>query len=90
MTLEFKPATPDETAEYVRLRGLTRENAISEDRLRAQGITADTLARDIMSATLLGMTCHSNQQLVGYCFADASSGEIVVLAVRPAFVGMIL
>ncbi len=87
MTIEFKPATPDDSAEYVRLRGLTRENAVSEGRLRSLGITAETWAHDIRSSELLGFVCHSNQQLVGYCFGNSSSGEVVVLAVRPAFEG---
>ena len=87
MTIEFTPATPDDSAEYVRLRGLTRENAISEDRLRSLGITAESWAHDIRSSELLGFVCRSNHQLIGYCFGNSSSGEVVVLAVRPAFEG---
>jgi hypothetical protein len=41
MSIEFKAAPPDFAAEYIRLRGMTRENAVSEERLRALGITAD-------------------------------------------------
>ena len=42
MSVEFKAAPPDFAAEYIRLRGMTRENAVSEERLRALGITAET------------------------------------------------
>ncbi len=83
MTIEFKPAPPDFAAEYVRLRGLTRENAVSDDRLRSLGITVETWANDIRSNKLQGFIAQSGNELVGYCFGDTRSGEIVVLAVRP-------
>jgi ribosomal protein S18 acetylase RimI-like enzyme len=87
MTIEFKPAPPDFAPEYVLLRGLTRENAISEDRLRELGITAESWAQDIRSGELQGIVAFSDQQMVGYCFGNSRSGEVVVLAVHPAFEG---
>jgi ribosomal protein S18 acetylase RimI-like enzyme len=87
MTIEIKPAPPDLASEYIRLRGSTRENAISQERLKALGITAETWANDIRTEELQGVVALSDQQLVGYCFGSSSSGEIVVLAVRPAFEG---
>jgi len=84
MSIEYKPAPPDFAAEYIRLRGLTRENAVSEDRLRSLGITAETWANDIRSNDLQGFVAMSGQELLGYCFGDARSGEVVVLAVYPA------
>jgi ribosomal protein S18 acetylase RimI-like enzyme len=83
MSIEFKLAPPDFAAEYIRLRGLTRENAVSEDRLRSLGITAESWANDIRSNELQGFISQSGQELVGYCFGDTRSGEVVVLAVRP-------
>jgi ribosomal protein S18 acetylase RimI-like enzyme len=83
MSIEFKLAPPEFAAEYIRLRGLTRENAVSEDRLRSLGITAETWANDIRSNALQGFISQSGQELVGYCFGDTRSGEVVVLAVSP-------
>ena len=83
MIIEFKPALPDSAAEYIRLRGLTRENAVSEERLRSLGITAETWANDIRSNELQGFVSYSGEEIVGYCFGATESGEIVVLAVRP-------
>ena len=85
MRIEFKSASPDLAAEYIRLRGLTRENAVSEERLRSLGITAETWANDILSTQLQGFIAESDQEVVGYCFGAPKSGEVVVLAVRPAF-----
>ena len=85
MSIEFKPAPPDFTAEYIRLRGLTRENSISEDRLSSLGTTAETWANDIRSNELQGFVSYSGEEIVGYCFGATKSGEIIVLAVRPTY-----
>lgn len=85
MNLEFLAAAPDFAAEYIGLRGLTRENAVTEDRLRSLGITAKTWANDIRSEELQGFIARSNQEIVAYCFGNTKSGEVVVLAVHPAF-----
>lgn len=62
------------------MRGLTRENAVSPERLRDLGITAQSWAEDIRSHTLPGHVCHRGKRLVGYAFGDRVSGEVVVLA----------
>jgi GNAT superfamily N-acetyltransferase len=67
----------------VRLRGLTRENAVSEERLRKAGITVESWARDIETGRLPGFVCESDGNLVGYCFGARETGEIVVLALLP-------
>ena len=87
MSIEFKAAPPEFAAEYIRLRGMTRENAVSEERLRALGITAETWANDIQSTELQGFVAQSNNELAGYSFGNTKSGEVVVLAVRPAYEG---
>lgn len=85
MTITFKTAPPDLAADYVRLRAMTRQNAISQQRLRALGITAQSWASDIRSGELTGFVALSDQELVGYCFGHNASGEVVVLALLPAF-----
>ena len=87
MNIEFKPAPPHCSAEYIRLRGLTRENAVSEERLRELGITAASWASDIQSGQLQGIVAFSEDEVIGYCFGNSNSGEVVVLAVLPAFEG---
>ena len=87
MPTEFKAATADRAAEYVRLRGLTRENAVSAERLSSLGITAESWATDIRSTVLQGYMAQSAGGLVGYCFGNTRSGEVVVLAILPAYEG---
>lgn len=81
--LELTPAVSGDAPECVDLRGRTRENAVSESRLREIGITADSWGADIAAGTLPGYICRVEGRLVGYCFGDARTGEVVVLALLP-------
>ena len=67
------------------LRGLTRENAIPVERLAAMGITEASWAADVRSDALPGYVCCDAETIVGYCFGDKVSGEVVVLALLPAY-----
>lgn len=80
-------ALPEDIAACVVLRGQTRENAISAERLAALGITVQSWADDVRSGTLTGFVCTEDATIVGYCFGDNTSGEVVVLALRPTHEG---
>jgi GNAT superfamily N-acetyltransferase len=83
----FSRARPNDASECVRLRGLTRENAVSEERLREYGVTAQSWAADIESGALPGWVARSAGRIVGYGFGAAKTGEVVVLALHPAHEG---
>lgn len=85
MHLKYTPALPEDTPEYVDLRGKTRQNAASEEWLRSIGITAETWANDIRSGALPGHVCIADGNLAGYCFGSRETGEIIVLALLPEF-----
>lgn len=82
-----RPATPQDAQQCVRIRGLTRENAISSARLASLGITVESWANGIRSGELPGFICAAGEEMVGYCFGSAATGEVVVLALLPAFEG---
>ena len=84
---DYQPATASDARECVRIRGQTRENAVSEERLRALGITAESWAEDIRIGALPGFVCKLGNRMAGYCFGAALTGEIVVLVVLPEFEG---
>ena len=84
MSIEYKSAPSQLAAEYIELRGLTRENAITEDTLRSYGITAESWAQDIESGQIQGVIALSGANMVGYCFGDLKTGEVIVLAVLPS------
>ncbi len=84
MNLTCRPALPGDAAACVALRGLTRENAISEERLRSLGITVQSWGEDIRSGALPGFVAvDEGDRMLGYCFGDRASGEVVVLALLP-------
>jgi ribosomal protein S18 acetylase RimI-like enzyme len=64
---------------------MTRENAISAADLAARGITAETWARAVATGALPGHVVEERARIVGYCFGRPATGEVVVLALLPAY-----
>ena len=87
MNLSFRPAVPEDAAACLELRGKTRENAISVERLKAIGITLESWMGEIADGSLPGCVCLADGRVVGYCFGDTRTGEIVVLALLPEWEG---
>lgn len=85
MPLTIRPATPEDVPACVVLRGQTRQNAVSVERLAAAGITVESWAGEVRSGSLPGFVCMDDDSLAGYCFGDKASGEVVVLALLPAY-----
>lgn len=81
----LRPATADDVPACVELRGRTRENAIPVDRLAAMGITAESWSADVGGGLLPGYVCVDREAIVGYCFGDVATGEVVVLALLPDY-----
>ncbi len=84
---QYRRAVVADAADCVRLRGRTRENAVSAQRLAEVGITVESWGNDIRTGKLPGHVCTHQGELVGYCFGDRGTGEVVVLALLPAFEG---
>ncbi len=83
MTLTHRPAVPADAPACIALRGRTRQNAVPTDRLAAYGITAASWAEGIRSGATPGHVALHGDVLVGYCFGDRHTGEVVVLALLP-------
>lgn len=83
--MNIRLATPDDIQACVALRGQTRENAVSIEQLVALGITAESWANGVRSGLLTGYVYTEHESIVGYCFGDNGSGEVVVLALLPAY-----
>ena len=85
--LEYRIAVPADVAECIRIRGLTRENAISAERLASMGITQASWAESVQDGSLPGVVCTFEGHIIGYCFGERDTGEIVVLALLPQHEG---
>jgi ribosomal protein S18 acetylase RimI-like enzyme len=85
--LQYRLAVSADAVECIALRGRTRENAISAAALDSMGITVGSWGDGIETGRLRGYLCTDDNTIVGYCFGDRESGEIVVLAVLPQYEG---
>ena len=85
MSVVYRKAVSHDIAACIDLRGKTRENAVSVERLKAAGITLDTWSSDVADDTLPGYVCLSGDRIVGYCFGFKDTGEIAVVALLPEF-----
>ncbi len=85
MNVVYRKAVPQDVAACIDLRGKTRENAVSVERLMAAGITLDTWSSGVADDTLPGYVCLSGDGIVGYCFGFKDTGEIAVVALLPEF-----
>ncbi len=81
----LRAAVPDDAAECLRIRGLTRENAFSEQDLADLGITPQSWGEGIADGSCPGYVAMVEDTMAGYCFADSESGEIMVLALLPEY-----
>ena len=66
---------------------MTRENAISTESLASLGITVESWGNAIADGSLPGYVCIDDGHIVGYCFGDKPTGEVVVVALLPAYEG---
>ncbi|MFZ6049590.1 GNAT family N-acetyltransferase [Pseudomonas sp. CR3202] len=83
----YRKAVPGDAAACIDIRARTRENAFSEEQLRELGITVDTWSDGIRDGSCPGYVCCMDDRMIGYCFGDRGSGEIVVLALLPEYEG---
>ena len=69
------------------VRPRTRENALTIEELRALGITPESVATSLAGSTS-GWLCEAaNSEVVGFCMADRSTGELLVIALLPEYEG---
>ncbi|ROL65705.1 GNAT family N-acetyltransferase [Pseudomonas protegens] len=85
--LTFRRAVPDDASRCIEIRGLTRENAFSEEDLRDVGVTIGSWSAGILDESAPGIIACIDDEMIGYCFGDRDTGEITVLALLPAYEG---
>jgi len=85
MDLTLRAAEPSDIADMFALRSRTRGNAMTREELGELGITPASTAALMRSGRLRGWVCTEGSALVGFCSGDTVSGEVLVLAVLPAF-----
>ena len=69
------------------VRPRTRENALTIDELRTLGITPESVATGLKGSTRGWLWETSASEVVGFCMADRSTGELLVIALLPEYEG---
>ena len=85
--LAIREAVESDVESLFHIRASTRENAIPRAYLESIGITATAWAASLASGTEKTWVCLDGETPVGFCGADAGTGEIVVIAVLPEYEG---
>lgn len=79
--ISVRPALAADAANCIALRGATRDNAISAQDLESMGITVESWGQATADGAIIGFVAENESSLLGFCFGDIESGEILVLAV---------
>ncbi|WP_394170691.1 GNAT family N-acetyltransferase [Saccharospirillum alexandrii] len=85
--LQFRKTQNNDVEALFDVRGKTRENPIPKARLAEMGVTPASMVEGLESGELLGWVCLSDSLVVGFCTGHIATGEVLVLAVLPAFEG---
>ena len=81
----YREITCDDIPALFVIRTATDENNLSLERLRALGITEDSV-RDRILGSYKGWLCEEDGRPAGFAMGDRSSGELWVIAVLPEYI----
>ena len=85
--LTIREARETDIEALFEIRARTRENAIPRWYLESLGITPQSWAAGLLGGREQTWVCFDGEKQVGFCGADATSGEVQVLAVLPEYEG---
>jgi GNAT superfamily N-acetyltransferase len=85
--VSIRPITLADIPALFHVRPLTRENALTIDELRTLGITPESVATWLGGSTSGWLWEASTGDVVGFCMADCSTGELLVIALLPEYEG---
>lgn len=84
----YRNATSSDLKRCFEIRGQTQDNAFNESELAAIGVTVESWFSLIEDGTFTGNVASTNNIVIGFCFGDTKTGEILVLAVLKGHEGM--
>lgn len=89
MNTEFKirDVALDDVPACTDVRGKTRDNPASAEFLVSIGFSNENTQQLLMDGKMIGSVSEFQEKVVGFCYADPESGEIIVLALLPEHEG---
>ena len=85
--MQYRRAIPNDLPACIGVRGRTRDNPLSAEHLASLGVTPESWSSLMERQQIQGFVAESASGIVGFCFGDQRSGEVLVLAVLPDFEG---
>lgn len=85
MKVQYREARVGDVARCIEIRGLTRENPIPAETLKQFGVTEQSWTAQVEQKRSVGVVLQHQDQLVGFCFGDTTTGEIQSLAILPEY-----
>ena len=85
--LSYRKAAVTDLERCAVIRGLTRDNPIDRETLKAIGVTTENWAPKMEGGIYIGYVAEDQDVVVAYCYGDIQSGEVLVLAVLPDYEG---
>ena len=85
--MQYRRAIPNDLPACIGVRGRTRDNPLSAEYLASLGVTPESWSPLMERQQIQGFVAESASEIVGFCFGDQRSGEVLVLAVLPDFEG---
>jgi ribosomal protein S18 acetylase RimI-like enzyme len=87
LNMSVRPITSTDIPALFHVRPRTRENALTIDELRTLDITPESVAKWLEGSTHGWLWETSGSEVVGFCMADRSTGELLVIALLPEYEG---
>jgi len=85
--VSIRPITSADIPALFHVRPRTRENAMTMNELGALGITPESVATWLEGSTSGWLWETPAREVVGFCMADRSTGELLVIALLPEYEG---
>ncbi|GGB21908.1 GNAT family N-acetyltransferase [Agarivorans gilvus] len=87
MNIKFREAEVRDLERCIAIRGMTRDNPISRENLRLNGVTKEAWEPLLLNGSIIGDVAEFEDEVIAFCFADMATGEVLVLAVLPEYEG---
>jgi len=87
VNIKFREAEVRDLEHCIAIRGMTRDNPISREHLRLNGVTKEAWEPLLLNGNIIGNVAESGNEVIAFCFAEMATGEILVLAVLPEYEG---
>ncbi len=83
----YRKAVPEDLERCMEIRGKTRDNPIPRHILEEIGVTETSWQMKMEKGRYIGTVAEFHHTLIGFCFGDVSTGEVLVLAVLSGYDG---